>query len=76
VQQVAGFVVLGKAGGVEGTPAAGGRETFDGRPVEACAHAVGWQEASQVLADGNVFVLVFGKFVAVESVGPLTDRSS
>ena len=74
VQQVAGFVVLGQAGRIERTAAARGRQPFQGRPVEARAHAVGGEEASQVLADRNVLVLVFGEFVAVEPVGPLADR--
>src|ERR1035437_6239220 len=73
VQQVAGFVVLGKARGVEGTAAARGGHAFQGRPVEARAHAIGRQEAAQALADGNVLVLVFGEFVAVQPMGPFAE---
>ena len=74
MEQVAGFVVLGEAGRVEGAAAARGGQPVQGCPVEARAHAVGRQEASQMLADGNVLVLVFGEFVAVQPVRPFAER--
>src|ERR1035438_7076439 len=65
VEEVAGFVVLGEAVGVEGMAATGGGQAFQGGPVETRAHAVGRQEPPQELADGDVLMLVFGEFVAV-----------